>query len=505
MTVTSDFASVTLPSTAWVLSASPQTTCTPTDKEPIGKVTTLTLGADGWRSNAVGKFVLLNGGLLEITAYTSATAVSARIVTVLTGTVAAEANAWTLEGAVWNQYDGYPSTVSFHEQRTVAGNTAKYPQTLWGSKSGLYFDFTKGTADDSSYSYELGTDEINPIRFAASTRALVALTYGGEWTLTGGLEKPITPTSVRAIMQNRAGSDAVRPEQIDDDLFYAQRGGDVLRAIGYRIELQGYVSEDVSSNSDHIAARGIEELSFAQAPERVLWIRLSDGTYSAATISRAQELRPFTLCTPGGGGVVESMATIPEGVEDSTYMVVRRTINNVTKRYVERMRWDARLDCLVQKSPGSATVTGLGYLEGKTVGVVADGVDIGDYTVTSGEITLTRSAATAVVGLRFTPTIKLLTPETGTGMGVSIGGKVSSSAVRVLFHETIGCNVEGKPLAWRTFGEDVLDNDISPRSEWQDVSRLGWSSDSGEIELTQPQAYPFTILAVVRRMTANPG
>ena len=29
--------------------------------------------------------------------------------------------------------------------------------------------------------------------------------------------------------------------------------------------------------------------------------------------------------------------------------------------------------------------------------------------------------------------------------------------------------------------------------------------DAGEIELTQPQSYPWTILSVVRRMTGNPG
>lgn len=505
VTVTGAFNSVTLPGNQWVLEGSPQTVCTPTDKEPVGKVTTLTLAANGWRAEDVGKWVTLNGGLLKITAFSSATSVSARIETVLTSTVGAELNSWTLEASVWNEFDGYPATVTFHEQRTVAGATTKYPQTIWGSKSGLFFDFTKGTADDASYSYELSSDEVNPIAFLSSNRDLMALTYGGEWTISGGVEKPITPTSVRARLQNRGGSDAVRPEQVGDDLFYAQRGSAVLRSIGYRIELNGYASEEASTYSDHITARIIRELSFAQYPERVQWVRFDDGTYSAMTVSREQQIRAFTLCTPGGGGVVESMATIPENGADSTYMIVRRTINGATTRHVERMRWDACTDSTKIAEPVGRVVSGADHLEGMSVAVVADGVDIGNFTVTGGEITLNREADTVSYGLRFAPRAVLLSPDSGTGMGTSMGSKVSAGKVAVLFKDTIGCNVNSQELPFRQFGEEILDAALEPFSGWIDVSNLGWSIDSGEIVLEQVQAYPWTILAVTRRMTANPG
>lgn len=505
VTVTSTFASVNLTASEWLLTGSPQTTCTPTDKDPVGKVTTLTLAANGWRSTDVDKWVTCNGGLLQITSYTSATQVQARIETVLTGTVASEANSWTLEGPVWNAADGYPATVTFHEQRTVAGSTAKHPQTLWGSSIGLYFDFTKGTTDDASYSYELSSDEINPISYLSSGRDLMAVTFGGEWTISGGIEKPITPTTVRARTQYKAGAAQVRPEQVGDDLYYAQRGGQVLRSLGYRIELNGYASDEASTFSEHITSPGIAELSFSQAPERVLWIRMEDGTYSACTVSREQQIRAFTLCQAAGGGFVESMTTIPEGSDDVTYLIVRRTVGGSTRRYVERMSWDAMMDCQIAVTPGSSTITGLGHLEGLSARVVADGVDLGDYTVTSGQITVSRTVASGYAGLHRTPTVKLLTPEFGTGMGANVGARVSAGQTRVLFKDTVGCSVNGQALAFRFFGESVLDSPVDPFTGWMEVSNLGWSADSGEIELTQPQAYPWTVLAVVRRMTANPG
>lgn len=506
VTVTSAFAATTLPASEWLMTGSPQTSCTPTDKDPVGKTTTLTLAADGWRADDVGNYVTINGGLLRITGYSSATAVSARIESALSSTTAAEADAWALESSVWNAADGYPASVTLHQQRLVAGGTARFPQTIWGSRAGLYADFAKGTLDDDSYSFELSSDEVNPIRYLSSNRDLVALTYGGEWVLTGGIEKPITPTNVRAIPQAKVGTASVRPEQIDDDLYYVQRGLSALRTLGYAIEVGGYRSGEASTFSEHLAAGGIEQITYQQSPERVQWVQKSDGTYLAVTVSREQAVKAFTSCAPSGGGVVESMATIPEGDEDSTYMIVRRTVNGATKRYVERMNWSAYQDCRVTKTPASATVTGLGHLAGLTVSAVADGVDLGDFTVTAGgDITLPRAAATVDVGTRFTPLIRLLPPEFGTGMGAAAGKRVLNGRTLVLFKDTIGCSVNGQALAFREFGESVLDSPVAAFSGWKDVSDFGWSVDAGEVEITQPQSYPFTVLAVVRRVTANPG
>ena len=506
VTVTSTFASTTLPASEWVMTGSPQTSCTPTDKEPVGMSTTLTLAANGWRSDDVGRYVTLNGGMLKITGYTTALAVTARIESVLSGVTAAEADAWTLESAVWNAQDGYPTTVTLHQQRLVAGGSARFPQTIWGSRAGLYNDFTKGVLDDDSYSFELSSDEVNPIQFLSSNRDLVALTYGGEWVLSGGIEKPIVPTNVRATPQAKVGSASVRPEQVDDDLYYAQRGLSTLRTLGFAIDVAGYRSGEASTFSEHLVSGGIEQISYQQSPERVQWVQKSDGTYLAATISREQAVRAFTLCTPAAGGVVESMATIPEGGEDKTYMIVRRTINGTTKRYVERMNWSAYQDSMVTKTPASATVTGLGHLAGVTVSAVADGVDLGDFTVTAGgQITLPRSAASVTVGARFTPLIRLLAPEFGTGMGVAAGKRVMSGQTKVLFKDTIGCNVNGQALAFREFGEDVLDAPVPAFSGWKDISDFGWSVDAGEVEISQPQSYPWTVLAVVRRVSANSG
>ena len=54
-----------------------------------------------WRSDDVGRYVELAGGLVKITAYTSATLVQGVIVRELTSAYAVPADAWALKSAIW--------------------------------------------------------------------------------------------------------------------------------------------------------------------------------------------------------------------------------------------------------------------------------------------------------------------------------------------------------------------------------------------------------------------
>ncbi len=72
------------------------------------------------------------------------------------------------------------------------------------------------------------------------------------------------------------------------------------------------------------------------------------------------------------------------------------------------------VDCgAVYEGDAATTITGLDYLEGETVAVLADGVSVGPKVVTNGEITLTTAATKVIVGLPYTTTVKTLPPDPG--------------------------------------------------------------------------------------------
>src|SRR5712671_1121619 len=98
-------------------------------------------------------------------------------------------------------------------------------------------------------------------------------------------------------------------------------------------------------------------------------------------------------------GTIENVAVLPQdGIEDLVYFVVRRTINGVTRRFVERLAprgncvggaINQQLDChVVYQGLPASTIT-LSHLPNTLVSVWADGRAIGSGTTSaSGVLTL---------------------------------------------------------------------------------------------------------------------
>jgi hypothetical protein len=108
---------------------------------------------------------------------------------------------------------------------------------------------------------------------------------------------------------------------------------------------------------------------------------------------------------------------VTEGTEDALYAVVRRTINGVQRRYVERMHSrqfegleDAFfVDCgLTYEGAPAQTISGLSHLEGKTVAILADGAVHPPEVVTGGAITLIEPASKVHIGLPITADMQSL-------------------------------------------------------------------------------------------------
>lgn len=503
--IKSAFASTSIASGAWTLTGSPQTTCTASAVGPVGATVTLTLGAAGWRSGSaeVGKFVRINGGLARITAYTSATVVDAQVKQELTSTAAAIANSWSLNASIWNAASGYPRAATLHEQRLMLGGSPGYPQRFIGSRTGDYLNFELGTKDDDAFSYELTSSEIAPIQHMVPSKRLLVFTNGGEMSVRGGVEKPITPTNIQKEDESNAGAGTVRPIKVGKEVLFVQRAGRKIRACGYSVQIDGYASPDRTVFSEHITDSGIVDMSYQQEPySQVLAVR-ADGQIACATYDAEQEVNAWGRWTTDGA--FESVCTIPTATGNQTYAVVRRVINGVTKRYVEYFDPLLKTDCAVTLTAGSpATVwSGLGHLEGKTVKVVADDVYQGEKTVSGGQITLDRAASAVEVGLSYTPLMTLLNPEVGSQAGTSQGAAISVGEVIVRVLDTVSAVINGQTKTFRKMGASLLD--VPPEVGSGDLREVTLSDDlyRNELTISQPNPVAFHVLAVIRKCTIN--
>jgi hypothetical protein len=489
------------------------------------------MSEDTWRAEDVGKYVRITStGIVQITAVTT-TQATTTIVAELANTVISPPLSWTLESALWNATNGYPRTVTLHEQRLVAAGTAQKPQTVWGSRSGLYLDFTKGTTDDASYSFTIAADEVNPIGYLASMRNLVVHTYGGEFSIQGGIEKPVTPTNVRVRPESNHGSKGVRPVKVGTESVFVQRSGRKVRALGYRVEADGYTAPDLVTLAEHITAGGVTELAYQQEPDLLLWGVRGDGALLSSTLDRSQSVDGWAAHITDGA--FESVATIPNGDHDETWVVVRRTVNGTTVRYLEIFD-----DSFAPALPGAAftgyppapavtvygytvdagmafdnaggqTVFNVPHLIGKTVDIVADGAVQPQQTVDgSGNVTLTRPSFRTLIGLHFDSQIGLLTPEVGTGTGTAQGNSMRTSEITMRFLNTIGAAVfdgDGveQDVPFRQFGPAILDKAPAPFTGNVRFETLGWERGRCEFTIVQNQPLPMHLLSVVRKFQVN--
>lgn len=487
----------------WQVRGSPQTSCTPSAKDPVGTTITLTLAAAGWRAADVGKFVKINRGLVQVTAYTSDTVVSGKILAALDATVASPANAWSLESSVWNTDDGYPSTVTLYEQRLIAAGSPGYPQTVWMSRTGEYLNFELGTKDDDAMSFTISSDQINPITHLGQIKALMVLTRGGEFSIHGGVEKPITPTNIQVKNQTVYGCSAVRPCRIGNELYFIQRAGRKLRAMAYKIESDAFGSPDLSVLGEHATDSGIKEMAYQQEPESVMWLVRTDGVMASVTVDRDQDVIGWARQITDGA--FESVAAIPVSEGDEVWALVRRTVGGNTVRYIERFETDIRTDSAITGThpTGVATWTGLDHLNGREVDIVADGVVMDRLTVSGGQVTLARTAKVVEIGLPYTTTIETLTPEMSGSTGSAQGNSMRIAEITLRFFNTTGAKLNGQVIPFRSLGPAVLDSEAPLFTGDHRIEKLGWERGQAMLTIQQDQPLPFHLLAVIKKFTVN--
>ena len=398
---------------------------------------------EGTESDGAVNWVFLHdgAGYFQITAVASATSATANVIKRLPTTSATKK--WS-EGA-WSARRGYPGAVTFYEDRLWFAGSRSRPQTLWASTSGDYENHRYGTKDDDALNYTINTQDMNTIHWLSPGKVLAVGTANGEFTLSATqISDPVTPTNVRIVPQTTFGSaEDVRPLKIGNVIIFLQRAKKKLREYVYNFETDSYVAANMNVLAEHITGPGLSDIAYQQEPYQIVWGACTCGTLIGMTYERQEEVVGWHRHTLGGD--VESLAVIPhwDGDQDVLFMIVRRTINGQTKRYVEYLEkyYDDEESFYVDSglSYNGTPVTilsGLGHLEGEEVAVLVDGAVHPNVTVSSGSITLQYAGSVVNVGLPYTARLRTMPLEAGAADGVAMGKTMRVNNIVMRFDRT---------------------------------------------------------------------
>lgn len=489
-------------------------------------------GGSGFVASDVGRRIrwkdpASNWTWLEITARTDSLNVTATIRGANASATTATAN-WRL--GVWSATTGYPSCVTFFEDRLFWAGATSYPQRLDGSKTGDYENYAPSAADgtvaaDNGIAVTLNASDVNVIRWMVDDeKGMLVGTVGGEWIVRPStLSEALSPTNISAKRSTTHGSANVAPVRAGKAAVYVQRSGRKVRELAYVYEVDGFRSPDMTVLAEHVTMGGVTAIEYQQEPYSVLWFVRADGILVGLTYERDQDVIGWHRHQIGGvfgasgNAVVESIACIPNptGTADELWMIVKRTINSGTERYIEYLTpfWDSSMeqedaffvDCgLTYDGAAATTISGLDHLEGQEVAILADGASHPNKTVSSGSITLDRSASVVQVGLPYNKDVKTLRIEAGAADGTAQGKTKRIHSVVFRFFETLGVKYgpDSANLSSITFrtsatpmgsAPDLFTGDIGLRFE-------GDYESEGQIFVRSYQPFPMTILAIMPQL-----
>lgn len=321
---------------------------------------------------------------------------------------------------------GYPGCVALFNERVMWARTNKQPVTVFGSKQGNFDDYgvSNTPVETDGLSITLLSSNQNEILWLADDEDLVTGSAGQIRTIgPADLNKSFSATNITQRKGPTSGAAHMRPLSIGGVTLYAGSGATKIRELVLG-DQNRYVAPELSLLGEHLFKTGVTDWAFCERPDPQIYCAMGDGSLVSVTYDREQKVVGFAKHDIAGG-FVETVAVVP-GVQpgyDDLYMVVRRTINGQTKRYVEVLErpFDGdidtiddsfHVDCGASYSGSPIqTVTGLGFLEGQQVIALADGNVVDSLTddngnetpliVSGGAVTLPYAASRISIGLRY--------------------------------------------------------------------------------------------------------
>ena len=232
----------------------------------------------------------------------------------------------------------YPQSVSYFEQRRVFAGTTNEPQSMWMTRSGTESDmsYSLPVKDDDRINFRVAAREANTIRHVIPLTQLILLTSAAEWRVSPVNSDAITPTTVSVRPQSYVGASNVQPEIINNSMVYCAARGGHVRELGYSWQSNGFITGDLSIRAAHLFDNfTIVDMCYAKSPQPLLWFVSSTGKLLGLTYVPEQQIGAWHQHDTDG--IFESCTVVAEGNEDSLYVIVRRTVNGNSVRYVERM------------------------------------------------------------------------------------------------------------------------------------------------------------------------
>ncbi len=364
-------------------------------------------------------------GTAKIVAYASPTSVTAQVEETLPTLVKTTAQyQWQMSIAE------YPKCGTFYKGRLLLGiNTSSGPAVAF-SQSNDYenFDDVEFGEVKATCGMKLPIDgDLSKIEWlSASGGSLYVGSVGGVTEVKPqSTSSAFGPENISYDKITNISSNSLQPILIGGSNLYIGGAGKSIHDLIYLNDNDMYDPQEVSQLAKTWLKKGVKDWALQYDPDRIVWCAMQDGTLMGLTYNNTQQVTAFHKHITNGKFISVAAIPSPDGQTDELWAVIERTLNNVSTYCVEyfrdglpldiptnyteeqtqtyRLKYAYYVDCGAQytfETPQNE-ITGLDWLEGKQVAVLADGVVVRNKTISNGTLTLDNAASVVTVGLAY--------------------------------------------------------------------------------------------------------
>lgn len=454
-------------------------------------------------------------GRARVTAYTSATVVSAVALESFGATTAS--SDW--QESRWSSRRGFQSANTIFEGRLWFASKDR----IDGSESDLFEDFDEDTEGDAGpISRIIGEGPVQTVNWMVPLNRLLIGTIqtcaniapvklDRNNVLSGrssSFDEPLTPTNFN-----------LKPSA--PGCAFVQRARNRLLAVNFKLEENDYAETDLSISVPDLheyvpggTDRRITHIAIEYEPEKRIHCLRADGTATVCVIDRAENVICWVEIETDA--LIEDICVQPGTERDRVYYSVNRDGDRYLWKFA--LREECRGGTANKQADGfvhyegsaSATITGLEHLEGAQVVAWGDGIDLGTYTVSGGAVTLSQACTVATVGLGYQARWKSSKNAFGDAAGTALNQPKRIDALALILQYTHAQGLQYGPdfdtLDDLPLVEDFDELDPDTVHELYDKDSFEfpgeWSTDS-RLCLVANAPRPCTVLAATITMQLN--
>lgn len=407
----------------------------------------------------------------------------------------------------------FPGAVCLFEQRLVFASSPNRPQTIWMSKSGDYGNFAvyDPIAADSPIEMTIASDEVSAANWLVALRTLILGTSSMEWEIAGRGDNAFSATNKKATPQSYWGSSLKRAMVIGNVILHVSSSGSQVRSLQYEFAADSYGGMDLSIMAAHLLEKErIVDWAYQKNPDSIIWAVRSDGVLLGLTYQAEHQIAAWHQHDTQGK--FRAVCSIPHGFEYSLFTMVERNgafyLERMAKRYQGGdVAGSVFMDCaLTYRDAATSTISGLGHLNGNTVGILADGAVQAQRVVRGGQIELDHPASVVTVGLTYTADLETMPVEIVGSDGSSVALKKQINAVDIIFRDSLGVKVglsfdSMQDVKWRT--TEPYGKPPAPFSGMKQITTNKLAENILTVCVRSDLPTPVMVLALVSRITVN--